>query len=80
MLRPTIYMPSRLIKLLEASRGDGCTRPWGLWRPCPDSLYVAESALWLSTSLEAGSVVPAVSLHCPSSLRSRSADACAAIS
>jgi hypothetical protein len=27
MLRPTIYMPSRLIKLLEDSRADGCTRP-----------------------------------------------------
>jgi len=78
MLRPTIYMPSRLIKLLEESRADGCTRP-RLWRLCPDSLYVAESAVRLSTSLEAGSVVPAVPLHRPSALRSRSADACAAI-
>ena len=26
MLQPTIYMPSRLTKLLEASRGTGCTR------------------------------------------------------
>ena len=69
MLRPTIYMPSRLIKLLEAST----------WRLGPDSLYVAESALRLSTFFEAGPVVPAVPPYRPSSPRSRFADARAAI-
>jgi hypothetical protein len=40
MLQPTIYIPSRLTKLLAFSRSAGCTRT--PWRPPPDSLYVAE--------------------------------------